>query len=368
MRYIIELLASELAHHIEVVVYRPNTAGGLERGAENPRLTLIQFEASRYRPLRGLAHYSLRRQYCEVVRLRALRPDLIHVFNGEEYLLPALALRMMPDVPMLVTVHDPVLHPGEHVGRLTTGIMRRLLYRRAAAIHILAEVFGKVLSAHGVPRDRVYVTRLGSLAGVFTRYDTSSTRCENAALLFGQLKRYKGIDVLVEAGLALAARGKPRRIIIAGPGRIPHRLRAMILAHPEIFELHNYYLPDNEAAILLKRSSTCVLPYHQATQSCLPPIADAYGHRIIATRSGSFIEEIPRLGGMLVTPGSVEELARALEEDQESRSPPTPSPEIYAWPAIANSLVEAYAETIERFCRAPARNPPPANAEKVESA
>jgi len=143
MRHIVELLASELARHIEVVVYRPNTAGGLERGAENPRLTLIQFEASRHRALRGLAHYNPLRQYREVIRLRALRPDLIHVFNGQEYLLPALTLRMMPDVPMMVTLHDPVLHPGDLIGRVTTGLTRMLAYRRAASMHVFRRGFSR---------------------------------------------------------------------------------------------------------------------------------------------------------------------------------------------------------------------------------
>jgi glycosyltransferase involved in cell wall biosynthesis len=368
MRHIVESLACELARHVEVVLYRPNTAGELERGAASSNLTLVQFKGSRYRALRGLAHCSPLRQYREAIRLRALRPDLIHVFNGEGYLLPALMLRMMAGVPMVVTLHDPVPHPGDLIARLTTGITQMLVYRRAASIHVFAEVFREHLAEHEVPPGRVYVTRLGSVAEVFTRHDTSRVARENAALLFGRLEYYKGIDVLVDAGLALAARGKPRRIIIAGPGRIPRKLRARILAHPEIFELHNRFVPDDEAAILLKRSSTCVLPYHQATQSCLPPIADAYCQRIIASRSGSFIEEIPRLGGVLVTPGSVEELAQALADDQESGSSPIPRPEMYAWPAIADSLLNAYRETLERFHRAPARTASRSEAHELGSA
>ena len=125
MRHIVESLVCELARHIEVVLYRPNTAGALERGAGNPRLTLVQFEASKSRMLRGLAHYNPILQYREVMRLRSLRPDLIHVFNGDGYLLPALALRMIPAVPMMVTLHDPIPHPGDLIGRLGEAIRRR---------------------------------------------------------------------------------------------------------------------------------------------------------------------------------------------------------------------------------------------------
>ena len=98
---------------MEVVVYRPSTAGKLDRGRGNPRLTLVQFEASKSRLRRGLAHYDPIRQHREVMRVRSLRPDLIHVFNGDGYIFPALALRMLPAVPMMVTLHDPIAHPGD---------------------------------------------------------------------------------------------------------------------------------------------------------------------------------------------------------------------------------------------------------------
>ncbi len=351
MRHIVESLALELARHVEVVLYRPQTAGEIEYRTGDARLRLHQFRASQCRIVRGVQHYNPVRQYRELISLRGHRPDLLHVFNGEGNLLPVLALRMMREVPMMVTVHDPVLHPGDKMGRGINAIRQTLVYRRAAAIHVFAEVFREHLVQRGVLPDRIYVTRLGGVAHVFARHDMSRIARENAALLFGRLEYYKGIDVLVGAGLALAACGKPRRIIIAGPGRLPRKLRATIVAHPEVFELHNRFISDREAAILLKRSSTCVLPYLQATQSCLPPIADAYGLRIIASRLGSFIDEVPPLGGTLVAPGSVEDLAWALAEDLRSSIPPIPHPEMYAWPPIASLLLKAYSETIKRFVR-----------------
>ena len=355
MRHIVESFACELARHIEVVLYRPNTAGGLERGVGNPRLTLVQFEASKSRMLRGLAHYNPIRQYHEVARVRSLRPDLIHVFNGDGYLLPALALRMIPAVPMMVTLHDPIPHPGDLIGSATTALARMMVVPRAAAIHVFAGVFRDHLCRHGASRERVHVTRLGDIAEVFTRHDTSSVARENAAILFGRLEHYKGIGVLVEAGLALKARGKSRRVIIAGAGHLPRAMLRKILAHPDIFELHNRFISEPEAAILLKRASTCVLPYLAATQSALPRIAQAYGQRIVASRSGAFIEEIPLLGGTLVTPGSVEELADALEDDRESGSLQTPALDLYGWPGIADAMLTAYTSTIASFHNAAAK-------------
>ena len=211
------------------------------------------------------------------------------------------------------------------------------------------------LCRRGASLDRVHVTRLGDIAEVFTRHDTSSIARENAAILFGRLEYYKGIGVLVEAGLVLKARGKSRRIIIAGAGHLPRAMRRKILAHPEIFELHNRFIPEPEAAILLKRASICVLPYLAATQSALPRIARAYGQRIVASRSGAFIEEIPLLGGTLVTPGSVEELADALEDDRESSLSQTPAPDLDGWPGIADAMLTAYSSTIASFQTATAK-------------
>ena len=161
--------------------------------------------------------------------------------------------------------------------------------------------------------------------------------------------------MLVEAGLALKARGRTRRIIIAGAGHLPRAIRRKILAHPEIFELHHHFISEPEAAVLLKRASTCVLPYLAATQSCLPPIAQAYGQRIVASRSGAFMEEIPLLGGTFGYAGLGGGTGRRAADDREFPSSQTSALDFYGWPGIADAILEAYTLTIASFQNALAK-------------
>ncbi|WP_279184938.1 glycosyltransferase family 4 protein, partial [Thermus thermophilus] len=126
---------------------------------------------------------------------------------------------------------------------------------------------------------------------------------------FGRLEAYKGIDILVKAILALEGR---RRALIAGPGQVPRILRRAMREHPSWFEVHNRYVPDEEAALFFQRASVLVLPYRQATQSSLPLIGAAFGLAVVASAVGAFVEDVPRVGGILVPPNNPQTLAQVL--------------------------------------------------------
>lgn len=66
--------------------------------------------------------------------------------------------------------------------------------------------------------------------------------------------------------------------------------------HPSWFEVHNRYVPDEEAALFFQRASVLVLPYRQATQSSLPLIGAAFGLAVVASAVGAFVEDVPRVG------------------------------------------------------------------------
>ena len=127
----------------------------------------------------------------------------------------------------------------------------------------------------------------GSFADRFLRHAKPGVqREEDLVLFFGRLEAYKGIDILVKAILALEGR---RRALIAGPGQVPRILRRAMREHPSWFEVHNRYVPDEEAALFFQRASVLVLPYLQATQSSLPLIGAAFGLAVVASAVGAFV-------------------------------------------------------------------------------
>ena len=99
-----------------------------------------------------------------------------------------------------------------------------------------------------------------------------------------------------------------------GPGACPPKLESCFREHPDLFELHNRYLDDEEVAALFQRAAVCVLPYRQATQSSVPLISAAFGVPVVATAVGAFLDDVPRVNGILVRPDDAAALAQGIQD------------------------------------------------------
>ncbi|MCX8062830.1 MAG: glycosyltransferase family 4 protein [Anaerolineales bacterium] len=275
-------------------------------------------------------------------KIYAIRPTLIHIFSGEGY--PWILLISYwvcrEKIPIFLTMHDPELHIGCSIWEYANGVLRRLIVPRAHSVHVHSKVFIK--SAQNLGAHNVTVIPHGSIAERFTKHYCPDRRREPIALFFGRLEPYKGLGLLVEAGLKL--QGK-LRIVIAGPGRIPSKVRKVIQEHPEWFELRNCFISDEEVAELFQRASVLVLPYLQATQSSLPLIAAAFGVPVVSTAVGAFVEDVPRVGGILVPPGDASALANGMLE-AIGTSPLYPTE--LEMSALSAKFVEWYRTGLER--------------------
>lgn len=243
-------------------------------------------------------------------RIRSVRPDIVHLFNGEGYPWGLLVAgwAQSSGLPLVVTVHDPEPHPGDRLDAVNAAL-RPWTLRRASIVHVHSRVFAPRVQSQGVPAERLRVIPHGSLAPRFTRYCRGHIPREPLALFFGRVLPYKGLDVLVAAASLL--RGK-LRVAIAGPGRIPEQLLWRIRSEPETFELHAEYLDDRHVATLFQRSAVCVMPYLQASQSSLPLIAAGFRVPVVASAVGALVEDVARVGGILVQPGEPEALAAGI--------------------------------------------------------
>ena len=102
------------------------------------------------------------------------------------------------------------------------------------------------------------------------------------------------------------------RIVIAGEGEEMTRYRRL-MAHPERFAIHDRWISDDERSQLFARASVVVLPYVEASQSGVVPIAYAHGKAVVASRVGGLPEAVEDgRTGLLVPPGDPAALARAL--------------------------------------------------------
>ncbi|KKG82671.1 glycosyltransferase [Methanosarcina mazei] len=134
---------------------------------------------------------------------------------------------------------------------------------------------------------------------------------ENTILFFGRILEYKGIDYLIKAEPLISEKIPNIKIIIAGSGDFS-KYESMI-NHKNHFEIINEYIPDEKVSELFQKSSVVVLPYIEASQTGIIPIAYAFKKPVVATDVGSLSEVIvDGVTGFIVPPRDSKLLADSL--------------------------------------------------------
>ena len=313
----LETLVSELRNYLDICLVAPKSFG-----QSIPNVRTINFETAENKILTLKTYLNLRWAKDVWHEIISGKPDLIYIFNGEGYPWSPLFARWASKegIPLLMTIHDPKLHPGASLWERMNGLTRRLVVPHARSVHVHSKLFIDTAKQLGA-KDVEVIPHL-SIADRFLKHRKNDVeRNEKLALFFGRIEAYKGLDVFVRAMLYLNGRKKG---IIAGPGRIPGRIVRIVKQYPQIFEVENRFIPDEEVAVLFQRASVLVLPYKQATQSSLPCIGAAFGLPVVATAIGGFLEDVPKVGGILVEPNDHKALAKAILEARVRCRPSVP--------------------------------------------
>jgi glycosyltransferase involved in cell wall biosynthesis len=300
------LLAKELVRHEKIFLIVPDyfdkqidVKGIVKfRTGENKFSTFLSF----INPLENLRL---------IKEIKKINPDLVHLFFGEGYpqmIFISLWLKLAK-IPLVVTIHDPEIHPGNLIERIN-GILRIFTLKLASAVHIHSKIFKEKLETLGIQKENIFIIPHGSFAPLFSPYKSGEIKKENNILFFGRIEKYKGLEYFVEAGLRING----FKFVIAGPGKIPENLLKVIKENPQKFELKNKFLSYKEIAELFQKSKVCVLPYIQATQSSIPLISAYFNVPVVATKVGVFVEDVPLVNGVLVEPGNVDSLVKGIFE------------------------------------------------------
>lgn len=239
--------------------------------------------------------------------LRAWRPDVVHLQQGQLYFNLALGgLRR----PLVVTVHDATCHPGDRLSRKTPQWAMDRAFRRADRVIVHAEAVREAVTRRGVPRGRIDVLPHPAIG--LAAAPLAGPPADPVVLFFGRLWPYKGLRWLIEAEPLLAERIPGVRIVIAGEGEDLEPYRRLMV-HPDHFEIHNERISDEHRAQLFRRARVVALPYVEASQSGVVPVAYANARPVVATTVGGLPEAVADgVTGLLVPPRDPRALADAL--------------------------------------------------------
>lgn len=219
---------------------------------------------------------------------------------------PGLKRAGLRFVPM---VHDAEPHPGDP-GLLWEWRLGRELDAAESAIAFSDSV------AAGIRRRRpalpVHRLTLGTLLTLDGR--PPARRREPDAPYFvslGRMRAYKGLDLLRDAWRLFQPRFPKARLLVAGEGDA-ETLAPGLAALPGV-EVASRWLDEAAMARLIADADALVLPYREASQSGVAPIAHGFGVPVVATPVGGLTEQLrDGVDGLLARAVTAEALAEAM--------------------------------------------------------
>jgi len=244
--------------------------------------------------------------------INTLKPDVVHYQSGGDPWIP-LAMPWLRKYPLVATIHDATHHPGERSPKFFLATTNAVVTSMAHQIIVHGSQQANILiHTYGLPQNKVNVIPIGPYNMFTTLAHKRAALDGHAVLFFGRLRAYKGIEVLLQAAPLIATRIPDVRIIIAGSGDCEAINRA-VAEYPNLFEVHNRFIPVDEVHTYFERAAVVVQPYVEASQSGVIPVAYMFGKPVVATRVGS-IPEVVEDGktGYLVEPGNIQTLANAI--------------------------------------------------------
>ncbi len=282
-----------------------------------------------------------------VARVAWRRPHVVHFQWTIVPLLDCLALLLIrPLSRVVLTVHDTVPFNGERLSLLQNwGAELPIRLSHRVIVHTQAGYARLV--ARGTPPHKLAVIPHGPLSLKARASAVQPPRDGRYCfVLFGELKPYKGIDVLLEALALLPAELRAQaRCVIAGRARMdlaPISAQIERLGLRDVVELRPQRLTEQEMADLFAGADCFVFPYRQIDASGVYFLVKGLGKWLIASDVGVFAEEMTRASGELVPSADRASLAAALSRALCERPRAQPQQGDAAWVTIARQTRELY--------------------------
>lgn len=216
----------------------------------------------------------------------------------------------------IVTIHDPKPHRGS--SGLYAAICKKTA-EQADDVIILSEKFKEfTMDYYGKTADQVHVIP----HGIFDKYKhVYNPKCKFEYdpnkinfLFFGRITEYKGLSILAQAYRKLCDEFSNVALTIVGNGDFsPYRSQFDSLSNVTVV---NRWIKDEEVyGYFNSPSVVTVLPYIEATQSGVIPVAMACESFVISSDCGGLSEQIENgITGQLVSTGDVEALYNAMRQ------------------------------------------------------
>jgi glycosyltransferase involved in cell wall biosynthesis len=291
-------------------------------------------------------------------RRHARSADVVHfqwlsVQALDRHLLPSGSKAGGGRRPLVLTSHD-ILPREPRPGQLKA---QRRAYERFDAIVVHSHRGRERLVVElGVDAERVHVIEHGAFTYLAERAPGAPAPAaphrtdKPVVLMFGLLRPYKGIDILLNAWRGVD--GQPpiedAELWIAGLPKMD--IAPLKRTAPPGVRFDDRFIDERELPAYFERADLVVLPYLQADQSGVLFTALAFGKPLLLSDIGGF-PELEQTGAARIVPaGDARALGAALRELLGDRATLTKmcvkaraaTQELYSWQAVADKHLRLY--------------------------
>lgn len=251
----------------------------------------------------------------------------------------------------VLVAHDAVPHLGE------ANLRNRLFVRRDLTnahriVTLSTSVLREVKRIRYIPKD--YVIPHGVFCCHHNEFQAKTFPKDRPVqlLFFGRLLAYKGLDLLINAYAKLKEDGRNVQLKIVGSGD-DQEIRKMS-ENLDGVEIDQRWVKEEDVPSVVSQSDIVVMPYREASQSGVIPVACATGVPVVATPVGGIPEQIEQTGcGVIsaaVTPAAIAGAVSRLLDDPElydrcAKSGMRAVDEILSWEKIGEQFAEVIKDT-----------------------
>lgn len=245
------------------------------------------------------------RAYVDRYRIPVALCAMAHLWNA--LLVPALR---KGGAANCLVVHDARPHAGDNYA--IRHLMIRNDIRQADLVFTLSEaVRNDLVERFHCRAERVGLSSIGPFryGDPLDRHDRQLGEPPYQLLFFGRLLPYKGLSGLIQAMRLLDERKIPVKLRVVGDGSVglPYL--------PDCVELDRRWVPESEIPSIFGNADLVILPYQEASQSGVIPIAQHLGVPVLVTPVGGLLEQVDYGRRGYVTEDSTPDaLAAAIEE------------------------------------------------------
>lgn len=242
--------------------------------------------------------------------------DIIHWQSAThpEFVTWAMKALPMKSKPWVFTVHNTLPHEErEQKADIYQWIYQRM---KGLIFHttFTKDDFESQFRQTGAKQAIIPHGEMSLLAEARPKFDSKTD--PNTILFFGNIRPYKGLDILLLAFKQVLTKHPQARLSIVGQALQPfepYDEMMEILGVKDHVNLRLGYLPDDQIPDVIHSAGVAALPYRHIDQSGVLLLMMGCGKPVVASNIGGFPEVVhDQQTGLLVPPDNPGELAEAL--------------------------------------------------------